>query len=920
MKCLDENDAVAFMSGLMTPDAAASVETHTDTCHDCFALLSTLARLVPEVAATPRHASEIDAPSDRRPVARGATMGRYVVLDLLGTGGMGSVYAAYDPELNRRVALKLVRADPGASTNAADRTLRLLKEARAMARLAHPNVVTVHDVGTLEDRVFIAMEFVDGATLASWMKDRPRAWAEVVGVFAQAGRGLAAAHAAEIVHRDFKPDNVLVSIDGRVVVTDFGIARSTNSGADATTERPAPDAIGVTRTGTLLGTPAYMAPEQHRGEPADARADQFAFCVALYEALYGERPFRGSTIAELGEEIAHQRVRDPAKGSHVPSWLRRAVLRGLRVAPADRYPSMSELLQALERSPRKAWTGHVIALALVGAAALTAGLLLHARGERNRSCVRAEKGAQAAWNAAQKQVVKNAFLRTQKPYAMDAWLGVERTLDAYSRDWLEMHTEVCSAGGSENGSSLEMGTVRAMCLGSRSDELRLLTSVLANADDEITKNAFAAAKSLTPIGGCRDARGLVTRSPDASRDGTARDLRAKLVEAKVLGAAGKYADGRAIAERVVAAARDSRLRAIEAEALLQRGELELAGGDNKVSEQTFRLASYAADAARDDFTRAEAFTKLLWVQAYALGEHDKAAELSAQVSATLERVGGDDEIESHRAYALGMVLVVQKRFGDAEAELGHALTLGEKVYGADSRDVTMTLNGLGFLQQARGNYDAALVQFQRVLVTWQRLLGLEHPDVAIALNNVGVALSEQHRLDDAIGYYERALRVYERALGPEHLAVGSAAGNLGQAHTELGHHRQAIELLLRAVAIRERAFGPTHARLAVPLSSLGKAYAGLGDYARAVECLERAVRLVGESGDTSVRFESTFLLAKALWDSGADKPRACALVRSARDSVSKVSDGLSEESSTTADTWLSEHARQGCGVLARESH
>jgi hypothetical protein len=276
------------------------------------------------------------APPGAPPLGRGATVGRYVILDPVGAGGMGVVYAAYDPELDRRVALKLL--SPGRSGGEPGR-LRLLREAQALARLAHPNVVTVHDAGTFGERVFVALELVEGETLRRWLRAEPRPWREVLARFLPAGRGLAAAHAAGLVHRDFKPENVLLGQDGRVRVADFGLAKALEEPEEA--------------WGAAPGTPAYMAPEQRRGMAADARSDQFSFCVALHEALYGERPSARETPA----------------GTQVPGWLRDVVLRGLKANPEERYPAMDDLLRDLERDPaavRRRWLAAAAIVILAG--------------------------------------------------------------------------------------------------------------------------------------------------------------------------------------------------------------------------------------------------------------------------------------------------------------------------------------------------------------------------------------------------------------------------------------------------------------------------------------------------------------------------------------------------------------------------
>ena len=320
-----------------------------------------------------------------------AAVGRYLVERELGSGGMGLVYAAYDPELGRKVAIKLVRPASSARMDPSQGRARLLREAQAMAQLTHPNVVAIHDVGTFGDQVFIAMEYVEGSTLTDWLSAEPRSWRELVSMFAQSGRGLAAAHAKNIVHRDFKADNVWVGKDGRARVLDFGLARATRGGGEEQQSSAAPSGeeekrsprvpmLGstVTQPGTFLGTPPYMAPEQLRGELGDARTDQFGFCVALYYALYGELPFIGETVASLLEEMERRRIKEPPKSRRVPSWLRRVLLRGLSPDRADRYDSMDRLLEELTPRARISRRYFLVPAALAIAAT---GLVLVGRPE-----------------------------------------------------------------------------------------------------------------------------------------------------------------------------------------------------------------------------------------------------------------------------------------------------------------------------------------------------------------------------------------------------------------------------------------------------------------------------------------------------------------------------------------------------------
>ncbi|HET6583069.1 MAG TPA: serine/threonine-protein kinase, partial [Nannocystaceae bacterium] len=285
---------------------------------------------------------------------RGATVGRYVVLARVGAGTMGVVYAAYDPHLDRRVALKLLTASRTGGTEGRARTFT---EAQSLARLTHPNVVAVHDVGKIElgeaEAVFLAMEFIEGRTLKEWLAEAKRPWADVLEVFLQAGHGLAAAHATGMIHRDFKPDNVMITSAAarRVVVMDFGLAQVLDlDEARASTSAPADAQLLLTLTGKLVGTPAYMPPEAYREDQKQLGpwSDQFSFCVALYEAVYGQRPFVADSLLGQMRAVTSGPPREVPRGSGVPGWLHALIVRGMRAEPGERHASMAALLAALE--------------------------------------------------------------------------------------------------------------------------------------------------------------------------------------------------------------------------------------------------------------------------------------------------------------------------------------------------------------------------------------------------------------------------------------------------------------------------------------------------------------------------------------------------------------------------------------------
>lgn len=401
-QCLDDNDIVEFIDGLLSTREVERVEQHTAQCDDCREQLAEMARALDDddddrlaYGYSETLPAGGDAYIDLQP---GEQLGRFRILSRVGRGGMGVVFAAYDPKLDRKVAIKLLhsRAE-GASLSTEDAQKRLLREAQAMAQLSHPNVISVYDVGTYKSEVYIAMEFVDGETMSNWTVRWERTWQDILGKYVHAGKALADAHAAGLVHRDFKPDNVLVGHDNRVRVMDFGLARwvlTDESGAFAALAQPRDldeldDAQGagvfavgsrtlssLTKTGALLGTPRYMAPEQFSGLTADARSDQFSFCVALYEALYDQHPFEDRTSYGLVESPETTVVRPPTN-SRVPVWLHSALVRGLSADAQERFPSMGALLREFDHAPKPPSARRLIALVAIAFIAMAAAVYFY---------------------------------------------------------------------------------------------------------------------------------------------------------------------------------------------------------------------------------------------------------------------------------------------------------------------------------------------------------------------------------------------------------------------------------------------------------------------------------------------------------------------------------------------------------------
>ncbi|MEA2690919.1 MAG: eukaryotic-like serine/threonine-protein kinase [Acidobacteriota bacterium] len=787
-------------------------------------------------------------PAAPAPLPRGAFLGRYVVLGPIGAGGMGVVYAGYDPELDRKVALKLLH--PGAGERG---RLRLLREAQAIARLSHPNVVSVYDAGTLGDEVFLAMELVEGPTFRRWLAERPRPLREVLDRFAAAGRGLEAAHQAGLVHRDFKPENVLLGQDGRVRVADFGLVRPLGEETPAAEagEAPASPFAGLlTLGGTVLGTPAYMAPEQLRGEAADARSDQWSFCVALWEALYGERPFAGRSAAEIAREMARGAVREPPAGRKVPGWVRQALLRGLASDPEARHPDMAALLAALARDPAARRRR------LLGAAA--AGLLLagviagYARfaAERGPVCGGAPAKLAGVWDGPGKARVEAAFLATRVPYASATWKGVERALDLYVAGWAGMHRETCEATRVRGEQSEDLLDRRMFCLDQRLGEVKALADLFARADSQVVEKAVTAAGALTPLAGCADARALRARvAPPRTPAERARvdALSRQLGAVKALLGAGKYGPGVAAARTATAAAGQAGYRPVAAEARALLGDLEGRAGELEAAERDLLAALWAADAAADDEVKARAAIGLMSLEGDVRSRFEPAHRWQGFAVAALDRLGRDEPLRALFLDRLGRVYLAEGRYGEALAEHEGAVAIERRL---DPRGPALaeTLRHAGVDLFRLGRYPEALARFEEALGLQKAVLGPDHPDLAATLDNIGNVLYQRGRLTEALVYLRQCLALRERTLAPDHPLVADALNDLGNVLDETGHYEEALAAYRRALAIRRKTLGD-HVSVAAALDNIGAVLTNLRRHEEAFDyhrqALEVRVRTVG---------------------------------------------------------------------------
>ncbi|HEX3480956.1 MAG TPA: serine/threonine-protein kinase [Kofleriaceae bacterium] len=922
MRCPDANLIAAFVGGTLDPARAEQLAGHLDGCEACDELVAWSTRAA-ESSPVRGEIGAVLGDRDLRP--RDPEFGRYILLELIGAGGMGVVYAAFDPRLDRKVALKLVWDEDAAARASIER------EARLAARLQHPNAIAIYDVGAVGERVYLAMEYVDGATLAAWVRGA-RTRREVLGVFVQAARGLAAAHRAGLVHRDFKPSNALVGNDGRVRVLDFGLARAVHDAPDRP-DRPAgprtPDASGG---GSRAGSPAYMAPEQLRGEPAGPAADQFAFCVALHEALYGTRPFAGDSLDELAASVQAGRVVEPPRGTRVPPWLRRVILRGLRTDAGARFASMEALAAALGRDPtraRRAW----IAVGVLACAA-GVGVAGHARAvhQRGAACDAHEQRMRVLAGPEQARRVRAAFAATGASFAAAAADKSLATLERYAGELGQRSREVCLADDTTRER-------RMACLDERAAELAGLVDAFAGADRVVVARAVSAAAQLRPVATCDEA---ATAGP---LDGATPELAMRAAQARALLHAGRFAAATDAATAIASEARRRGDRRHELDALLLLGDLELEQ-DKPTAGTTLSQAVEVGEAIGRDADVEIALELLAFDSAGRAHDYAAAHRLQRLAAAKLARAGRTDGKLGDVVALDGTILQMEGHLAPAEAALRKGLALQEAAYGLDNPVLTPTIDRLAIVLGALGRNAEALVLDERAAAIRERTYGPDHPRLVAGLVDLAGSLSAVGRDDEArarllradaiaraaygadgsqrfypldnLGLLEKrrgqfeaaetalqtALAIAQHAMGSDSAQAGEVLEDLGEVAMARGQPGKAALLYERALPIMEHALGRDHRQIGELLTDLGEAYVELHRADQAVPILERALKLRPDETPGHLA-PPRFLLARALWDAGRDRPRAIALARQAAEAQIAPGEGVTQ---AEISAWVAAHA------------
>ncbi len=552
---------------------------------------------------------------------------RYRLEDAVGSGGMSVVYAAHDLDLDRAVALKVMRLDAGPEAEQS----RLREEARAIAGLNHPNIVPVYDVGHADDgRLYMSMELVRGKNLRTWIDTQQHGWTEILDVLIAAGRGLAAAHAVDLVHCDFKPGNVLVGDDGRVRVVDFGIAQR----VFLTEPSVSLEASLEPEDRRVVGTPRYMSPEQARGAALDPKSDQFSFCLTLYEALYRQLPFLGSGNRQRLRNILRGAIRPPPRGTLVPSRVHAVVVRGLAADPDMRWSSMGELLRNLERSRRpRGW----IPATIVATAGMSVAIAIPATKllRTNRPCSSTRDELDEVWTSQRQGRIQDAFTQSGLPDAADLHQRAQQQLDRFASDWVEARTRTCE----DSSVPADQRAATRLCLRRGLEQFEVLIEILGTADVPTLRNAAEATSSLPNLARCDTADSEDSDAPPAAVRARVEVLRQELGTIPML--VRLHRDERAdeLTAGALHEAEQIGYAPLIAEAAYRRADVLESRGEQVQAAAHFERAFHVAQTARRDRLAAEIAIDLLLTYGYRLARPKLAEQWTKLGRAAVERLG-----------------------------------------------------------------------------------------------------------------------------------------------------------------------------------------------------------------------------------------------------------------------------------------
>jgi serine/threonine protein kinase/tetratricopeptide (TPR) repeat protein len=813
-------------------------------------------------------------------------IGRFIVLERIGAGAMGEVYAAYDNQLDRKVALKVVHPARGPSTLIARE--RLLREAQTLARLSHPNVVQVYEIGLLQDQVFLVMEFIRGRTLDAWLhgeiRDRIRQWRLILDTYVAAGRGLAAAHDAGLIHRDFKPVNVLVGEDGRVHVVDFGLARLEEIAPDPslgladTHEAEFPDMEDrgrLTRTGAILGTPAYMSPEQMDGRETDRRSDQFSFCVALYEALYGARPFSGGSFHLLRKAIADGPPREPPRGHRVPARIWRALVRGLAEDPETRHPSITALLEVLvePQTPRRRWMTRLATTAIGG---MLAGsiivLAMRPSGSQATLCQGSDAKLATLWNERARTAMNAAFLATGRGHASSTYERTTGLIDAYGQRWVAARVDACEATHKLGEQSEEVLDLRMMCLDGRLQRMDMLIRALTrDVQAGGVDAAIEAVLALPGLEGCSDVASLKQAYPMPPGAAERQSIEESQELLDGIQTALDMGQGNQLLDRAEEARRRAELTEfppLQARAHWLLATVQELNERYEDAEANLWAAARLAATSRDDHLTANAWIDLVNVVGYRQGRLGDARHIIPFAEAMLLRAGNDALLQARLARSLGWFYATSGDYVIAQQHYERVIDILQRRHGHGSLEATVSRlalsasYGLAAVFSKKADYARAQAQYEHIRELVQTHFGPDHVYL-INLNGVlAETLIKRGKLDAAEALLRQAIDMERTNHGATTSIMGRLLERLGTVLMREQKLDASKELLTRGIEILLDAYGPQHWETAHAMYAMAGLEIQRKQYEEAATWLERSRAAYEASLSTKVP-HLRWLLARA---------------------------------------------------------
>lgn len=774
--CPDSTELARFALRTLGDEAYARVQQHVDVCGACRAASSAL------VTASRGERVEDAATWTRPSLAVGAQLDRFVILHELGEGAASVVYAAYDPELDRKVALKVLRSRGGAVDE------KLLREGRALAKLNHPNVVGVYEVGDAEGQLYIALELVEGVTVRQWAAIERRDWREVRDVYVAAGRGLAALHRAGLVHRDVKPDNIVVAGEGRVRLVDFGLV---GAGAGA-------------------GTPKYMAPEGS----ADARSDLFSFAMSFEETLGGVR---------------------------VPSRVRAAIARGRSEDAAGRQASVDEMIAAIGERAR--WRIAVPAALVVGAVA-TGAVMYAVREDAAAVCDIAP-----AWSVGERADVGGAIERSGRKHAATTKARVVSMLDEIATAWRAERVATCEAYHERKAISAERFDRQVACLDRQHRAFAVTIAKLRAGDAAVVDHAIELANALPTVAECKDDTVLARSEPLPTAPGTREAVirvEDELARAEVAQRTGDPAGAMATAERALAAARETAYGPVIARAALTKADLLETAGRSGEGRPLVDEAIARAAAARLDEIEAKAWTLQLYMLGYAVETKQpelEAAQRAAEAAVVRSR---SPLVRARFENALG---IVTKHRGDYVGAKAHYMKAIEVLRATDPgrAEISASLSNLATVLATLGELESALATAREAAQRDRELFGAAHPSYADALVSLAHVEGDLGKFADAIGHQNEALAIQRGTYGEDSAPVMIIRSALANSYAQVGKLDDAAREAARALALSEKLRGPDHLETATGLLTIANIAGERGDLRRADEVARKALAIVDKS-------------------------------------------------------------------------